>query len=169
MQITAQGEFSVLCTFLETLLTMIWYPTTVATLSRRARDVVEQSFECTSDLGRGSPLIQSRLQDFGFRGCTSVEQSVIGGCAHLLSFNGSDTMSAAFYAQVCMCYVSLSGAMPVFQRERKHCRAWRSMCHPYMHVKFPALHLHVCILCYKQYRRVHMASALHCACAAAPP
>ena len=34
------------------------------------------------------------------RGCTSVEQSIIGGCAHLLSFNGSDTMSAGFYAQV---------------------------------------------------------------------
>lgn len=39
-------------------------------------------------------------QDFGFRGCTSVEQSIIGGCAHLLSFVGSDTMSAAYYAQV---------------------------------------------------------------------
>lgn len=38
------------------------YPTTVATLSRRARDVVEQSFERTSDQGRGSPLIESRLQ-----------------------------------------------------------------------------------------------------------
>lgn len=33
------------------------------------------------------------------RGCTSVEQSTIGGCAHLLSFVGSDTMSAAYYAQ----------------------------------------------------------------------
>ena len=26
--------------------------------------------------------------DFGFRGCTSTEQSVIGGCAHLLNFTG---------------------------------------------------------------------------------
>ena len=34
------------------------------------------------------------------RGCTSVEQSIVGGCAHLLSFNGSDTMSAGYYAQV---------------------------------------------------------------------
>jgi len=41
----------------------------------------------------------SRLHDFGFRGCTSVEQSVIGGCAHLLNFDGSDTMSACYYAQ----------------------------------------------------------------------
>jgi hypothetical protein len=28
-----------------------------------------------------------------------VEQSVLGGCAHLLNFDGTDTMSAAFYAQ----------------------------------------------------------------------
>ena len=44
-------------------------------------------------------LVPSRLHDFGFRGCTCAEQSVIGGCAHLLSFEGSDTMSAAYYAQ----------------------------------------------------------------------
>jgi hypothetical protein len=62
---------------------------------------VEAAFEATSDGGASSPLVPSRLHDFGFRGCTSVEQSVIGGCAHLLSFTGSDTMSAAYYAQVC--------------------------------------------------------------------
>lgn len=32
-------------------------------------------------------------------GCTSIEQSVLGGCAHLLNFGGSDTMSASYYAQ----------------------------------------------------------------------
>jgi len=29
-----------------------------------------------------------------------VEQSVLGGVAHLLNFDGSDTLSAAYYAQV---------------------------------------------------------------------
>ena len=29
-----------------------------------------------------------------------VEQSVLGGVAHMLSFTGSDTMSAGYYAQV---------------------------------------------------------------------
>jgi nicotinic acid phosphoribosyltransferase len=43
-------------------------------------------------------MLNSRLHDFGFRGCTSVEQSVIGGTAHLLNFNGSDTMSACYHA-----------------------------------------------------------------------
>lgn len=52
------------------------------------------------DEGRQSPLVGSRLHDFGFRGCTCVEQSVLGGVAHLLNFDGSDTLSAAYYAQV---------------------------------------------------------------------
>lgn len=50
----------------------------------------------------------SRLHDFGFRGCTSVEQSIIGGVAHLINFNGSDTLSAAWYAQY-----KLNGGKPV--------------------------------------------------------
>jgi hypothetical protein len=36
-------------------------------------------------------------------GCANacMEQSVLGGCAHLINFDGTDTMSAAYYAQVC--------------------------------------------------------------------
>lgn len=97
---TTEGCYAPLCTFLETLFTMVWYPTTVATLSRRVRDVIEDYFEATADQGLHHPLIDSRLHDFGFRGCTTVDQSVIGGCAHLLNFTGTDTMSAAYYAQV---------------------------------------------------------------------
>ncbi|CAG8567686.1 7188_t:CDS:10 [Diversispora eburnea] len=97
-QITAEGEYAPLVTFLETLLTMIWYPSTVATLSRRARDIIEEAFEDTVDED-GYFLLESRLQDFGFRGCTSLEQSIIGGAAHLINFTGTDTMSAAYYVQ----------------------------------------------------------------------
>lgn len=75
------------------------YPTTVATLSRRARDIIGAAFEQSADGGRSNPLLASRLHDFGFRGCTTVEQSVVGGCAHMLNFDGTDTMSAAYYAQ----------------------------------------------------------------------
>ena len=76
------------------------YPTTVATLSRRARDRIEAAFEQSVEGGASNALLGSRLHDFGFRGCTCVEQSVIGGVAHLLNFDGSDTLSAAYYAQV---------------------------------------------------------------------
>ncbi|CAG8755505.1 3112_t:CDS:10, partial [Dentiscutata erythropus] len=85
-QITAEKDYSLL------------YPTTVATLSRRARDVIEQAYNDTVDED-GYWSLESRLHDFGFRGCTSLEQSVIGGTAHLINFTGSDTMSAGFYAQ----------------------------------------------------------------------
>lgn len=98
-QITAKDGYAPLCTFLETILTMLWYPTTVATLSRRARDRIEAAFDRSVEGASGNPLIGTRLHDFGFRGCTCVEQSVLGGVAHLLNFDGSDTLSAAYYAQ----------------------------------------------------------------------
>jgi nicotinamide phosphoribosyltransferase len=84
------------------------YPTTVATSSRRARDIIEAAFETSVEGGSSSPLLRSRLHDFGFRGCCTVEQSVLGGCAHLLNFEGTDTMSAAYYAQF-----HLNGGQPV--------------------------------------------------------
>jgi len=107
--ITAEGEYSRLCTFMETLFTMVWYPTTVCTLSRKAKQLVEDFFEKTAD-NDSFWKIPSRLHDFGFRGCTSVEQSVIGGCAHLVNFDGSDTMSACYYAQY-----ELNDGQPVAQ------------------------------------------------------
>jgi len=97
-QITAENEYAPLVTYLETLITMIWYPTTVATLSRRARDLTEDAYQKTV-VDAGNTTVESRLHDFGFRGCTCIEQSIIGGVAHLLNFSGTDTMSAAYYAQ----------------------------------------------------------------------
>ena len=97
-QITAKGEYARLVTYLETILTMIWYPSTVATLSRRCKDYIIDSYKRTVD-SNGQWSLDSRLHDFGFRGCTSVEQSIIGGTAHLLNFSGTDTLSAAYYAQ----------------------------------------------------------------------
>ena len=98
-QIIAEDEYSPLCTFFETLLVQTWYPTTVATLSKRAKDIIARAFDESVDDGRESVLLQSRLHDFGFRGTTCVEQSVLGGVAHLLNFDGTDTLSAAYVAQ----------------------------------------------------------------------
>ena len=107
-QITAAGDYAPLCLFFETVLTHVWYPSTVATLSRRARDVIEAAFERGADGGAASAHVPSRLHDFGMRGCCTGEQAIIGGCAHLLSFDGSDTMPAAFHAQF-----HLNGGRPV--------------------------------------------------------
>ncbi|ORX90887.1 hypothetical protein K493DRAFT_409623 [Basidiobolus meristosporus CBS 931.73] len=106
-QITAVEEYSRLVTFLETILTMVWYPSTVATLSRRVKDLIEKAYEKTVDEDSYWTL-NSRLHDFGFRACTSIEQSVLGGTAHLLNFEGTDTLSAAYYAQF-----MLNGGNPV--------------------------------------------------------
>ncbi len=65
--------------------------------------MIEAAFERSVDAGAASPLLPSRLHDFGFRGCCTVEQSVIGGAAHLLNFAGTDTLSAAYYVQVLVC------------------------------------------------------------------
>ncbi len=97
-QITAEYPYAPLVTYLETLLTHVWYPTTVATLSRHVRTLIDTYFDKTVDPANFWKK-DSRLHDFGYRGCTSEEQAILGGVAHLLNFTGSDTMAAAYYAQ----------------------------------------------------------------------
>ncbi|HZY80402.1 MAG TPA: nicotinate phosphoribosyltransferase [Cyclobacteriaceae bacterium] len=87
-----------LTNFLETLLMQVWYPSTVATLSREVRKVVEEYYDKTVDDGaRGS--IDFVLNDFGFRGVSSVESAGLGGSAHLINFMGSDTVYASKFAK----------------------------------------------------------------------
>lgn len=79
-----------LVNYMETALMRVWYPITVATLSRNIRTIIEHYLEFT-----GSPeRIDFMLQDFGSRGSTSRESASIGGAAHLVNFQGSDTMVA---------------------------------------------------------------------------
>jgi nicotinamide phosphoribosyltransferase len=87
-----------LTNFLETLLMQVWYPSTVATLSREIRKTVEHYFELTVD-ENSKPVIDFVLNDFGFRGVSSVESAGLGGSAHLLSFMGSDTVYASAFAK----------------------------------------------------------------------
>lgn len=79
-----------LTNYLETLLSMVWYPSTVATLSREVKKVIADGLEKTGTPG----LIGFKLHDFGFRGSTSVESAGIGGLAHLINFMGTDTIAA---------------------------------------------------------------------------
>lgn len=137
-QITAENEYANLCTFLETLLTHVWYPTTVATLSRHVRTVIDEFFEDTVDMENFWKK-DSRLHDFGMRGVTCAEQALIGGVAHLLNFGGSDTMNAAFYAQF-----YLNGGKPVASSipatEHSVMTSWKSELEALenMHKQFPA-------------------------------
>lgn len=86
-------EFHWTVGFIESLLLKIWYPSTVATTSYQYRKVVERYFkETVSD---GLMVIKPfMVHDFGYRGDSSEEGSIISGMAHLLSFTGSDTVPA---------------------------------------------------------------------------
>lgn len=97
-QITARQPYARLVTFLETLLTKVWYPSTVATLSRNIWQDYHDAYTISVDEADWWSL-DYRLHDFGMRGCTCEEQAKIGGLAHLLNFKGSDTVSAAITAQ----------------------------------------------------------------------
>lgn len=88
-----------LTNFLESLILQVWYPTTVATLSREVKKVVIEAFNRTSTLtGEAKAIsIQLVLNDFGFRGVSSVESAEYGGFGHLINFDGSDNViSSAF-------------------------------------------------------------------------
>ena len=84
-------NFSGMVTFFETLLTMVWYPISVATLSRVSRDLFEKAYD-NCGLKDDKWFARYQLLDFGFRGSSSLETSIIGGMAHLLNGEGSDTM-----------------------------------------------------------------------------
>jgi nicotinamide phosphoribosyltransferase len=84
-----------LTSFVETALLRVWYPTTVATHSHATKQVIARFLEQTGDLA-GLPF---KLHDFGARGVSSLESALIGGMAHLVNFQGTDTMSALLGAR----------------------------------------------------------------------
>ena len=88
-----------LTSFIETsLLRAIWYPTTVATNSYYAKQVMLDFLTRTSD-NPAEPIAQFMLHDFGARGVSSEESAALGGLAHLVNFRGTDTMSALMAAK----------------------------------------------------------------------
>jgi nicotinamide phosphoribosyltransferase len=87
-----------LTSFLETaLLRAVWYPTTVATNSFVCKQVIKSYLDLSSDDPDGQ--INFKLHDFGARGVSSRESAGLGGCAHLVNFMGTDTVTGAIYAR----------------------------------------------------------------------
>jgi nicotinamide phosphoribosyltransferase len=84
-----------LTNFLETLLLQLWYPCTVATISREVKVLITKYLEETGD----PTTIDFKLHDFGFRGVSSVQSAGIGGAAHLVNFMGTDTVAALSFIQ----------------------------------------------------------------------
>lgn len=84
--------------YIETaLLRGVWYPTTVATLSWHAKQVIRGFLDKTSD--EAEMAILFALHDFGARGVSSSESAALGGMAHLVNFRGSDTVEGILAAR----------------------------------------------------------------------
>lgn len=80
-----------LTSYMETgILRATWYGTTVATISKKAKEIIYQYLQMTCDDPDGQ--IAFKLHDFGGRGVSSGESAEIGGAAHLVNFMGSDTV-----------------------------------------------------------------------------
>ncbi len=88
-------DFPWLTNYLETLLLKVWYPTTVATLSREIKKIIKGFLERTGD----PSLLPFKLHDFGYRGVSSEETAAIGGAAHLVNFMGTDTVAGIILLQ----------------------------------------------------------------------
>ena len=75
---------------MESLVTQVWHPMTVATNSREQKKVIAAELKAT---GSGLEGLAFKLHDFGFRGVSSVESAATGGAGHLVNFMGTDTMA----------------------------------------------------------------------------
>ena len=89
-------EFYWVTSYVETaLLRAIWYPTTVATISKSIKKVIKGYLEETGDPSG----LAFKLHDFGARGVSSFESAGIGGASHLVNFMGSDTVTGVLFAK----------------------------------------------------------------------
>lgn len=86
-----------LTNFVESLILQVWYPITVATLSREVKKLTVDYYRKTTSYDDATIDVASgfMLNDFGFRGVSSVESAEIGGFAHLVNFDGSDNVVAS--------------------------------------------------------------------------
>jgi nicotinamide phosphoribosyltransferase len=89
-----------LTNYLETLLVQVWYPMTVCSQSREQKKTIMEYFRKTGcALGAPPAGVCFSLNDFGFRGVSSVESAMTGGCGHLVNFIGSDSLAAMMMAK----------------------------------------------------------------------
>lgn len=84
--------------YIETLLLRgVWPASTVATRSRRIRDIIQKKLELTSDLTNPIDKLSWSLHDFGMRGAKGKEAAGFTGSAHLINFLGTDNTNAIFF------------------------------------------------------------------------
>ncbi|XP_028855317.1 nicotinamide phosphoribosyltransferase 2 [Denticeps clupeoides] len=89
-------DFFWLTNYIETMLVQMWYPITVATISREFKKILAKHLKATSGSLEG---LDFKLHDFGYRGVSSQESAALGGAAHLVNFCSTDTVAGLLMAQ----------------------------------------------------------------------
>lgn len=107
--VNTDPEFYWLPSYIETaLLRGIWYPSTVASLSKHCKNIIAKAMDKSADSLDGLPF---KLHDFGARGASSMETVALGSLAHLVNFAGTDGMSALVGASR---WYGMTDEMPAF-------------------------------------------------------
>ncbi|MCW0216438.1 MAG: nicotinate phosphoribosyltransferase [Pseudonocardia sp.] len=83
--------------FFETaLLRAVWYPSTIGTVSWLSKQAIRESLNRTADSSAG---LRNMLHDYGARGVSSQQSAALGGLAHLVNFDQSDTVPGILTAK----------------------------------------------------------------------
>lgn len=90
--VNTDPDFFWLGSYAETALLRVWYPITVATISHGVRLRILAALETSAD--DPAAELPFKLHDFGARGVSSGASAGLGGLAHLVNFQGSDTLAA---------------------------------------------------------------------------
>ncbi|EGF93728.1 nicotinamide phosphoribosyltransferase [Asticcacaulis biprosthecium C19] len=95
--VNTDPDFFWLTSYVETALLRVWYPITVATISHGVRRIIRDALVKTADDPDGE--LPFKLHDFGARGVSSAQSAALGGLAHLVNFQGTDTLAAILAAR----------------------------------------------------------------------
>ena len=89
--VNTDPKYPWITTFVETaLLRAVWYPTSVGTISWTIKQHLREVFERTSDAP--PEMLRAYFHDYGARGVSSLESAALGGLAHLVNFDQTDTV-----------------------------------------------------------------------------
>lgn len=90
---TEPGKFFWVTNWIETLMSsVLWKPTTSATTARQFRKLFLQHARASGETDFG--FVDWQGHDFSMRGMSGLEDAVLSGMGHLLSFTGTDTAPA---------------------------------------------------------------------------
>lgn len=106
--------------YVETRLMRLWYPITVCTQSRAYKELIWRHLSATCD--NPAAEIPFKLHDFGSRGASSQESAALGGAAHLVNFQGTDTGVALRLAK--LIYASPMAGFSIPAAEHSTITAW---------------------------------------------